>query len=45
MKYKEKEVLNSKQQVLNKLGLDSEKELSNENVKSLPRERNNSKRF
>ncbi|PSL41572.1 hypothetical protein B0H99_102256 [Planomicrobium soli] len=32
MKNKDKEVLNSKQQVLDKLGLDSEKELSNENV-------------
>ena len=32
MENNEKEVLNSKQQVLNKLGLDSEKELSNENV-------------
>ncbi|PKH08526.1 hypothetical protein [Planomicrobium sp. MB-3u-38] len=32
MKNNEKEVLNTKQQVLNRLGLDSESELSNENV-------------
>lgn len=32
MKNNDKEILNSKQQVLNKLGLDSEIELSNENV-------------
>lgn len=32
MKNNDQEILNSKQKVLNKLGLDAEKELSNENV-------------